>query len=162
MCLPAPTKGESLHSGVLERWPNEAHIVEVNGVPQPMAYVKRPKGVSFEEFFLVMVQDEADMEENEGSAIGRQLFAMIDAGGSGDYGDIDCGDGITDAVPGTRRANTVAVCTANGMTVPPERYTWITHARNRSGKVVTLTGCLSQEALSAFNSLWVFILPSIV
>jgi len=47
---PPPRPGDSLDSCITARW-HEFDVVEVNGVPQPMAYVKAAqKGCSFEEF----------------------------------------------------------------------------------------------------------------
>ena len=50
---PAPREGESLVSGLTHRW-SEFDIVEINGVPQPMAYFNfKDRGHSYEEFSLL-------------------------------------------------------------------------------------------------------------
>ena len=49
---PPPRDTDSLNAGVTLRW-DEWDIVEANGVPQPMAFSKKKKGCSYEEFFLI-------------------------------------------------------------------------------------------------------------
>lgn len=55
---------------------------------------------------------------------------IIDSGAG-----VDSGDGVQYAVPGTRRSNSLAVSTANGVVVPPEQCTTRIPCKHRRGRV---------------------------